>query len=216
MKTYIVDIETAPLTDGEIAKFAPEFKADSRLKDPVKIAEDIKSKQEKFKTNAALSSLTASICAIGIWDTSKAEPDMYYDTSEKSIIEKFIDLLDEKNLTRTRLVTFNGMNFDIPFICRRALLYGKDLFPIFYRIDGGFKILDKAPIFIDLAAIWDCRRKDYISLNDMAIYFGVGKKTNDGELFYQMLARDKKVAEAYLKNDLDMTKKIAEKWGLIK
>lgn len=216
MKTYIVDIETAPLRDEEISKFAPEFKADSRLKDPVKIAEDIKSKQEKFKTNAALSPLTASICAIGIWDTSKPEPDIYYNVPEIDIINAFTKLLDEKSLTRTRIVTFNGMNFDIPFICRRALLWGMDLFPTFYRIDGGFRLLDKAPIFLDLAAIWDCRRKDYISLNDMAIYFGVGKKTNEGELFYQMLARDKKVAEAYLKNDLDMTKKIAEKWGLIK
>jgi hypothetical protein len=216
MKTYIIDIETAPLPEKDIAVFQPEFKADTRLRDPVKIAEDIKNKKEKFISNAALNPLTASICAIGIWDTDEEKPGIYYGITEEQIINKFLNLIKEENLSRTKIVTFNGMNFDIPFICRRALLYGHDIFPTFYRIDGGFKILDKAPVFIDLAAIWDCRRKDYISLNELAIYMKVGSKQNNGELFYQMLEKNKSQAEEYLINDLRLTRTIAQKWGLIK
>jgi hypothetical protein len=216
MKTYIIDIETAPLPQNQIEAFQPEFKADTRLRDPIKIAEDIKNKKEKFISTAALNPLTASICALGVWDTSENQPSLYYGMDEKKIIEKFLSLIREENLTRTRLVTFNGMNFDIPFLCRRGLLHGYDMFPTFYRLDGGFKILDKAPIFLDLAAIWDCRRKDYISLNDLAIYMGVGKKNIDSELFYKLLEKNKKEAEEYLINDLRLTRGIAEKWGLIK
>ena len=216
MKTYIIDIETAPLPEKDIVVFQPDFKADTRLKDPIKIAEDLKNKREKFISSAALNPLTASICAIGIWDISKTQPDLHHSVPEKNIIEKFLELIKEENLSRTKFITFNGMNFDIPFICRRALLYGNDIFPTFYRIDGGFKILDKAPIFIDLAAIWDCRRKDYISLNDLAIYMRVGKKTHEGELFHQLLSKNRVEAEQYLTNDLMLTKGIAEKWGLIK
>jgi len=216
MKTYIIDIETAPLPPGEIEAFQPEFKADTRLKDPIKIAEDIKNKKEKFIANAALNPLTSYICALGIWEISQNQPELYISTNEKNIIEAFLELIKEENLTRTRLVTFNGMNFDIPFLCRRGLLYGYDMFPTFYRMDGGFKILDKAPIFIDLAAIWDCRRKDYISLNDLAIYMKVGKKNKNEDLFYQLLEKNKDIAKEYLINDLRLTKAIAEKWGLIK
>jgi hypothetical protein len=216
MKTYIIDIETAPLPKESIARFAPQFKADSRLKDPVKIAEDIRSKEEKFISSAALNPLIGQICAIGIWETSQPEPALYYDIPEKDIIQKFVDIVGTDNLSRVRMVTFNGMHFDIPFICRRGLLYGLDLFPTFFRIDGGFKILDKAPVFIDLAAIWDCRRKDYVSLNELSIFMGVGSKSADGEFFHEMLKNDKKAAADYLKNDLLLTKKIAEKWGLIK
>ena len=216
MKTYIIDIETAPLPPKLIEAFQPEFKADTRLKDPIKIAEDIKNKKEKFIANAALNPLTSYICALGIWETSQKQPELYISTNEKNIIEAFLELIKEENLTRTRLVTFNGMNFDIPFLCRRGLLYGYDIFPTFYRIDGGFKILDKAPIFIDLAAIWDCRRKDYISLNDLAVYMQVGKKNKNEDLFYQLLEKNKDIAKDYLINDLKLTKDIAEKWGLIK
>jgi hypothetical protein len=216
MKTYIIDIETAPLPQNQIEAFQPEFKADTRLKDPIKIAEDIKNKKEKFIANAALNPLTSYICALGVWETSQKEPELYISNSEKNIIEAFLELIKEENLTRTRIVTFNGMNFDIPFLCRRGLLYGHDIFPTFYRIDGCFKILDKAPVFIDLAAIWDCRRKDYISLNDLAIYMGVGKKNKNEDLFYQLLEKNKDVAKDYLINDLKLTKDIAEKWGLIK
>ena len=74
MKTYILDIETAPLAQNEILRFAPEFKADSRLKDPAKIAEDLKTKQEKFISNAALNPLVSKVCAVGLLDGSGKYP----------------------------------------------------------------------------------------------------------------------------------------------
>jgi hypothetical protein len=92
------------------------------------------------------------------------------------------------------------------------LKYGKNLFTKFFRTDGGFAY-DAGSI--DLAAMWDCRRKDYTSLKELALHLGVGDKDKSEELFYQTYERDPEAAKAYLRNDLLLTKKIAEKWQLI-
>jgi len=208
MKTYIIDIETEPLSREELKAFVPEFKADSRLKDPVKIAEDLLSKESAFYTKATLNALTSKVCAIGIWDVSQPEPQLLCGGDEEKLISTFGDLLKDKS----KFITFNGAGFDIPFLCRRGLKYGKDFFSKFFRIDGGLSY--DAPL-IDLAAMWDCRRKDYTSLNELALHLGVGSKEKGEELFYQTWNRDQAEAKAYLRNDLDLTKKIAKKWGII-
>jgi DNA polymerase elongation subunit (family B) len=219
MNTYIIDIETAPLSKEEIAPFIPEFKADSRLKDPVKVAEDLRSKEASFYDKCTLSALTSKVCAIGIWEIGKEEPELYCGMSEEKLINIFSDLLvyfdgaDGMPGGRAyNIITFNGNNFDIPFLCRRGLKYGKNLFTKFFRTDGGFAYDSGS---IDLAAMWDCRRKDYTSLKELALHLGVGDKDKSEELFYQTYERDPEAAKAYLRNDLLLTKKIAEKWQLI-
>ena len=215
MKTYILDIETAPLENVEIMRFAPEFKADSRLKDPGKIAEDLKSKQEKFISTAALNPLVAKICAVGLLDvdapadvtTSEA---ITYGEDEQALLKVIASMLDGGDV---RLITFNGTAFDLPFICRRGLLYGINLFDYFFRPDGGIKIADS--LHIDLAAKWDCRRKDYVSLRDLARFLGVGDKPADGPLFHEQIKTNVRGALAYLMNDLQLTKSIAKKWKII-
>jgi hypothetical protein len=215
MKTYILDIETAPLAQNEILRFAPEFKADSRLKDPAKIAEDLKTKQEKFISNAALNPLVSKVCAVGLLDVQAPENTptdavIAYGDDEQALLLKVAKLVEEKPL---RLITFNGIAFDLPFICRRGLLYGLNLFPYFFRPDGGAKIGDG--VHVDIAAVWDCRRKDYISLRELSRFLGVGDKQSDGPLFHEMLKTDTRAAEAYLMNDLHLTKAVAKKMGLL-
>jgi hypothetical protein len=208
MSTYIIDIETKPLDINELKKLAPDFKADSRLKDPVKIAEDLKAKEASFFDKAALSALTSSVFALGVWEAGKDKPAIHCDNDEKKIIGEFHKLLGKD----TKIITFNGNGFDIPFLCRRALKHGLNLFGNFYKPDGGMNYDNKS---IDIAAMWDCRAKTYPSLNEIATFFGVGSKPKSEELFYQVWEKDKEAATKYLYNDLDLTKKIAEMWGLI-
>jgi len=217
MKTYIFDIETAPLEQSEIMRFAPEFKADSRLKDPVKITEDLRSKQEKFASSAALNPLTAQICAMGLLEVKgKAEPAAVitqHSKPEVVLLQTFIDVLENNPV---RLISFNGWGFDLPFICRRALLYGYNLFSYFFKADGGIMYASTTVAHQDLAAMWDCRRKDYVSLRDLARFLEVGDKPADGPLFYETLKTNPRAAEAYLANDLKLTFAVAKKWGLLK
>lgn len=215
MKTYILDIETAPLENVEIMRFAPEFKADSRLKDPSKIAEDLKSKQEKFISTAALNPLVAKVCAVGLLDVDASvdaptSAAINYGEDEQALLKGIEAVVAAKN---TRLITFNGTAFDLPFICRRGLLYGMNLFDYFFRPDGGAKIVDS--IHVDLAARWDCRRKDYVSLRELARFLNVGDKPADGPLFHEQIKTNVRGALAYLMNDLQLTKDIAKKWGIL-
>jgi hypothetical protein len=217
MKTYIIDIETAPLADAALQVFLPEFKADSRLKDPIKIAEDIKAKEASFYEKATLSPLTSEVCALGVWEVGKDEPELYCGTPEEKLINIFSDLLvysdDSTAVRQYDIITFNGNNFDIPFLCRRALKYGKNLFSKFFRTDGGLAY-DSG--LLDLAAMWDCRRRDFTSLRELALHLGVGDKDKKGgELYYQTYSRDPEAAKRYLHNDLLLTKSVAQKWGII-
>ena len=192
----------------------PEIKAAGNLKDPVKIAADIEDKKAKFYDQAALNPLTAKVCAVGVWEVGKASPVLHHSKDEKDLITVFSNLCvgNVSGVPEIEIITFNGISFDIPFLCRRALKYGKNLFPWFFGIDGSLS--RNAPL-IDLAAIWDCRRKDYVSLNELSIHLGNGTKTKSKELFWQTLKRDVKEAEAYLTHDLSLTYENAKSMGLI-
>jgi hypothetical protein len=209
---YIVDIETAPLQESEILKYAEEIKADSRLKDPVKIAEDLKAKKEKLISSAPLSPLTGKICGLGILDvkTGKTAISLGLQAGyEQQAIAEFEALLKEGNT----LITFNGARFDIPYLCRRALLYGKNLFSTFFKTDG--YPINKVT-HIDLAQVWDCRCREYVSLAKLATFLNVGEKKNEGTFFYEQLAqKNEKEAKSYLENDLNVTFEVAKKFGFI-
>jgi DNA polymerase elongation subunit (family B) len=207
MNTVIIDIETRPLEADKLNSFKPEFKADARLKDPVKVAEDLASKEAQFVQKAALSAFTGEICAIGVWDTEKEEPELHCGLPEKELIEIFSGLVKG----HSKLVTFNGIHFDIPFLCRRGLLYGHNLFFEFFRTDGALAFNDR---LIDLAAIWDCRQRSYPSLHELSLHLGIGGKPKTEELYYQMWERNQEEAKAYLRNDLFLTKEAAKFWGI--
>ncbi len=204
--SVILDIETRPLQADRLNQFKPEFKADARLKDPVKVAEDLASKEAQFVQKAALSAFTGEVCAIGLWDTNKAEPELHCGKTEAELIEVFSKVVEEGK----RLVTFNGLGFDLPFLARRGLLYGKNFFREFYRPDGS---LDGSHKIVDLAAIWDCRQRSYPSLHELSLHLGVGSKPKGEELYYQTWERDQEEAKTYLRNDLRLTLECARRFG---
>ena len=219
MIQVIVDIETEPLPAEQLEAFMPEIKASGVLKDPVKIAADIEDKKQKFYDQAALSALTASVCAIGVWEVGKKAPALYHTAqgkTEADLITVFSNLTIsslEHGRPEIEVITFNGHSFDVPFLCRRGLKYGRNMFPNFFNQDGS---LDRSAPLVDLAAIWDCRRKDYISLNDMSMFLGTGSKPKSKELFWQMLKRDVAEAESYLTRDLELTLLNAQRMGLLR
>jgi predicted PolB exonuclease-like 3'-5' exonuclease len=209
---YIIDIETAPLAEAELLKYAEEIKADSRLKDPVKIAEDLRAKKEKLISAAPLSALTGKICGFGVMNAFTGEINIsagLEDNYEKQALTEFETLIVPGNT----LITFNGGRFDIPYLCRRGLLYGKNLFSKFFKLDG-YPL--SQVIHIDLAQVWDCRCREYVSLAKLAAFLKVGEKTEEGTFFHESLAANKsREAKAYLENDLKLTLNIAKKFGVV-
>lgn len=209
---YIVDIETAPLPEAELLKYAEEIKADSRLKDPVKIAEDLRAKKEKLVSSAPLSALTGKICGLGVLaaDSGKIHISCGLTESyEQQALAEFEELLSAGNT----LITFNGARFDIPYLCRRGLLYGKNLFSKFFKLDG-YPLSNV--MHIDLAQVWDCRCREYVSLAKLAAFLKVGEKKEEGTFFHEQLTAGKEQqARSYLENDLKLTLGVAKKFGVV-
>jgi len=122
-----LDIETT--TNPEAVARLPEPTAKRNLKDPAKIAADIADKRAAQTENAALDALTGRICCVGMFgDAGDGQetgtivmPDALTDEAERGAICTIMQVLGGDN---TRIVTWNGIGFDLPFIYKRAIILG--------------------------------------------------------------------------------------------
>jgi predicted PolB exonuclease-like 3'-5' exonuclease len=124
-----LDIETIPNT-AAVAQL-PEPKAKRGLKDPAKIAADIADKKAALTDGAALDPLTGRVACLGLYGDADG-----HETGDVRIIEAAATDDDERAILEhafavlagedTRIVTWNGIGFDLPFIYKRALILGLD------------------------------------------------------------------------------------------
>lgn len=130
---YALDIETIPneLLIDDLPE--PEVKL-GNVKDLRKIAEKLKDAKDKQQQQMALSPYTGRICA---WAAVSAEDDEdrfgdaisdITDAEEVRVIEelfKHVFTRDPKDSSCSpSLITFNGMEFDLPFIYGRMMILG--------------------------------------------------------------------------------------------
>lgn len=218
MKNFVFDIETGPLGSDALELIMPAFDESEvkigNIKDPDKIAEKItKARQDhvaRFMRNAALSPLTGQVLAIGVADGSIGN--LLIDSDEANLISLFFDQFEKSfKPGEARWLGFNIANFDIPFLVRRAWMYGIEVPRHFLsrRYPAG--------CFTDLLTYWNLTRypPEHVSLGALAQYFGIGKKETNGAQFAELLRYDPKTARAYLLNDLEITWCLAERLGLI-
>jgi predicted PolB exonuclease-like 3'-5' exonuclease len=126
-----IDIETIP--NAAMVSRLPEPKIDSRLKDPAKIA-DAKANAKADQIGAmALDALTARVCCFAVCgyasgpdtvelthgDIIKADTDI----QERELIQSIMQMLGNSEM---RLVSWNGIGFDLPMIYKRAMILGID------------------------------------------------------------------------------------------
>lgn len=119
-----IDIETVPNTDA--IPYLPEPKIDSRLKDPAKIADaKAKARQDQLD-DMALDPLTGRVlcfAAVGTVNGELSEVseiiDEINDARETGIIQQIFSLIGQEE---SRIVTWNGNSFDLPFIYKRAMI----------------------------------------------------------------------------------------------
>ena len=204
--SIIMDIETGPLDISQLTALIPEFKPDSRLKDPEKIKLDLESKKQDWLSEAALHANTGQILAIGIlhgidWRILHSKP-------ETDIINEFWDRFEHS--VGASFIGHYIKGFDVPFIMRRSWLLGIKI--PFGVINGRYL----SPRFIDTMEVWSCGVfKETISLDNLSKACGLKGKNGDGKDFSKLFETDKDKALEYLANDLKLVKGVAKQMGLI-
>jgi DNA polymerase elongation subunit (family B) len=122
MKPLAFDIETIP--DEAKENLLPEPEAAKNIKDPEKVKEDIAKKKAAMISQMGLSPFTGRVCSFAVYGEEKA---MQYsstiktisDTDEINLLVQIFSLLASVPKDYN-IITWNGVNFDFPYIFKRA------------------------------------------------------------------------------------------------
>jgi len=208
MKDYLIlDIETLARPREELDKIMPEFEPPGNVKDPLKIAAAIGTKRDKWIADAALDATTGQIAIIGLLTKDGTKMLRADKMNEAQMLTEFwrMQALPDFNV----IVGHNLRNFDMPFIIRRSFIHGIGL-PL--GILHKNRLTEK---FVDTMELWGAgERNAMISLDTLARALGVGQKTGSGSEFGAMWEADKDKAVEYCANDLELTRRVAERMGL--
>jgi len=216
MNTLVFDIETAPLPESELAALVPPFDpAEVRtgnLKDPDKIAAKIAEAElnhrRDFCEKAALDPLTGRVLAIGVIDQNGFR--ILQNEDEAALLTEFWELCRGEMGRVHQLIGFNTHLFDLPFLIRRSW---KHRIPVPFGIRRGRYWSDE---MVDLRDAWQLGdRQARGSLDVIAKHFGVGAKNGSGADFAALWQSDRAKAVEYLRNDLELTAKVADVLGFV-
>jgi predicted PolB exonuclease-like 3'-5' exonuclease len=118
-----LDIETIPNPAAIAMMPEPEVKT-GNIKNPALIAEKVAEAKRDQIEKAALNPLTARVACCAYFTGENDHVDMIGavdDSGEAELIQSIMRVLGNDGV---RLVTFNGMGFDLPMIYKRALVLG--------------------------------------------------------------------------------------------
>ena len=199
----ILDIETAGALTPEMESFlVGNIKPAGNIKDPAKIAQDIEDKKLAIVEKAALKATRGKIIAVGI----------YIDEAATIITDEKVglDTLWEAFLMNpAHLITYNGLNFDLPYCIQRSMMLGikvpANVRPLYLN-----KYKDH---HIDLMQLWTCGvYGEYITLKELCIAFGIEPPKGDGADVPRLYA-ERKMDEivAHCRDDLRATKELYER-----
>jgi 3'-5' exonuclease len=207
MNYIILDIETSAKPESELK--LPEFEASKVLKDPEKIKADIEKKKQDYLDEGALHAERGYVLAIGLFKKD-GNTIILEGKPEAQILEDLWKIYDSSD--GCFIIGHNLKGFDIPFLVRRSWL--NDVKVPFGVINGRYL----GNRFIDTMELWACGNyRETISLNNLALAFGLPGKTGNGKDFakqYLKGGEEKKKALDYLKNDLMMTHSVAVGMGI--
>lgn len=214
MKLSYWDLETEGLPLPELEAVMPEFSAPANWKDPDKIREKKEEQKAAWLERTALSPMTGRVLA-AIWIHPDGELQILDGAKfgEPWLLKTLADLFRASGMGAAyKCVDFNGRNFDRPFFVRRCWANGIDLPTGFVSPRG--KWVDWAPYLIDLRDLWGLGEAfPDGSLADVTRFLGAGLKKGSGADFARMWRNptERAEAEAYLRNDGLLLKRITEK-----
>ena len=218
MQTIVFDVETGPLAESELSALLPPFDPaevkTGNLKDPAKIAEKIAEAEANhrrdFIERAALDPLTGRVIAIGMLDLETDIFSIISNVDEAQLLREFWEATRGEMGRINPLIGFNICNFDLPFLFRRSW---KHRVAVPFGIRRGRYWGDQV---VDLRDAWQLGdRQARGSLDSIAKHLGVGAKNGEGKTFAELWRTDRKKAEAYLRNDVELTAKVADVLGVV-
>lgn len=127
----VFDIETVPNSRVEEYLNLFEVKPKANLKDPEKIAEDIKLKKDKLLEKSALQWWTGKVVCISAYNTDTEVMESWCSEDEKKILCSFFNYLVD-NYQHECFGQYIFM-FDIPFIKGRSLVHDLGIPNQFYN-----------------------------------------------------------------------------------
>lgn len=189
MKLISFDIETGPFEDeSKYDGIMPEFTGNANTKDPVKIAEQVEAKKQKWMEDVTLSPLTSRVEAIGFcFSDNKGKPELYISLPEDILISLFWSNYRLYH-SKYKFIGHYSNQFDLPFIIHRTRILGlTSEMPYCLRVMGA----DTRPFFssfIDLIDVFKVfpYSKTSVKLDDYSKGYGVGKKTMTGDMFWKL------------------------------
>ena len=224
MQTIIFDVETGPLAESELVAMMPAFDPAEvkcgNLKDPAKIAEKIAEAEANhrrdFFDKAALDPLTGRVIAIGMvladghQDFDEGKFVIIGHDDEARTLREFWEALRGDMGRVNPVIGFNIHGFDLPFLIRRSW---KHRVTVPFGIRRGRYWSDQV---CDLRDCWQLGdRQARGSLDSIARHLGVGAKNGDGKAFAELWQTNRQQAEAYLRNDIQLTAKVADALGIV-
>ncbi len=228
--SIIFDIESGPVPEADLKalyteKTYEEFAAscDQRWKDETKREKYEAQKAtawQDFVDKAALSPITGRVLAIG-FASDKGAKVVDGGGDEAALLAEFWGMYAKSRSNKPaprRMYGWNIHGFDLPFILRRSWLHGVAI-PRGVRDDND-RYWDS--VFVDLMQRFSAGEwKAYTKLGVAAKFLGVGDKPADGTTgadFARLwfgTEEEKEKAKAYLLNDLEMTRLVGLRMGVV-
>jgi len=213
---YAFDVETMPNSSKIDSLPEPEIKF-GNLKDPIKIEEKKAEARAEQIEKMALNPLYGRICAavfVAPGRDGELESVRFAagddDEEEALLISKCFRVLSADS---ARIVTWNGIGFDFPFLFKRALILGVQL--------NGVPVLSywckrySTGAHIDLMQVWgNWNSQQYAKLDDVAVVVAEDHKIEiDYRLFPELikLPEGREKILDYCEQDVRLTYRIFQK-----
>lgn len=211
MSIIALDIETAR-NDATIPLLPEPECTDSRIKDKDKIAAHIEAKRAEQLERMALDPLTGRvICYAAVRAEDEkggyVMADAMTDEAETALIESvFASVLAADG---ARIVTYNGIGFDIPYIYRRAMLLGIDVRGLGAPPLTAWTKRYATDRHYDLMQVWSgWNSQQYAKLDTLARFAtGASKKDIDVTTFPALMATNdgRRLIGEYCEQDTRLT-----------
>lgn len=121
MSWIVVDIETAPIPDVITYLKWNDYQAPTNYKDPIKISDYINAAKLRDLERCALEPDLNRIIALGTFIEGQSLPSVIVCRIEQEEREGLKWLWAEMRRAHSVLVTYNGLDFDVPVLLRRSL-----------------------------------------------------------------------------------------------
>lgn len=209
-KTLYLDLESGKAPDYKL--YEPIFKQPRTTQkgEPDKRDKTVEEQRTEWESKLALSPLTGQIlCYSYAWNDEDINAGWYIkdEVSEKEMLSLLVTYIFKADI----IIGHYIKDFDLWFIANRCRKHGI-AFPYkhYSKYKGKFSWQETV---IDIADIWAMgKHKEYISLNNLAKFFGLEQKDSDiGKNFEQVFKEDIDKAVEYSKHDIFLTRGIYKK-----